>query len=82
MKTTIDISNSLFKEARALAEKNSTTFRAVVESALRLFLGTQKRGRKVFKLKKHSINGKGLVEELAEGDWSKVRSKIYEGHGT
>jgi len=80
MKTTIDISNPLFNEARRYAQKNNKTFKELVESALRQFLNIS-RSPKKFKLKKCAFKGKGLQEGIREGDWEQIRSLIYEGRG-
>ncbi|OGQ08910.1 MAG: hypothetical protein A3G32_02020 [Deltaproteobacteria bacterium RIFCSPLOWO2_12_FULL_40_28] len=81
MKTTIDISNSLFKEIKTVAQKKDTTFREIVETSLRLFLSLQKKTTKNFKLKNNSFKGNGLAEGLEEGDWSSIRKRAYEGRG-
>lgn len=81
MKTTIDISEPLFKETKQLAHKKGSTFKDIVEVALRLFLKTQPKGIQPFKLCKHSFRGKGLVEGLAEGNWSEIQRRVYEGRG-
>lgn len=80
MKTTIDISKSLFEEAWEVAGRTGTTFKEVVESALRQFLKGQKRPRP-FRLRKHPFGGKGLLPEVAEGGWAEMRRRIYEGRG-
>ncbi len=81
MKTTIDIANPLFKEAKRFASTHSSNLRTVVESALRQFLKVQQQKPSHFKLKKASFKGEGLREGLHEGDWKEIRSKIYEGRG-
>ncbi len=81
MKTTLEISNHLFKETKQFANKSGRTFREIVELALRNFLKSQKVPRKAFKLKDGSFKGNGLVEGLQEGDWETIRSLIYEGRG-
>ena len=82
MKTTIDISNSLFQETRRYAGQQKMTFREIVETALRNLLKAHKSSkRKVFRLQKRSFGKGGLVAGLVEGDWSAIREKIYEGRG-
>ncbi len=81
MKTTIDISKSLFEEAWAAAERHKATFKEIVESALRRFLQQEKQAARPFRLRKHTFKGKGLVEGLTEGDWAEIRRRAYEGHG-
>ncbi len=82
MKTTIDISKSLFEEAWELAQSKGATFKEIIEGALRAFLKMEKKAaRKPFKLRWHTFKGKGLVEGLSEGDWPEIRRRIYEGRG-
>ena len=82
MKTTIDISDSLFRETRRYAGRQGTTFREIFESALRFFLKSHPaQKRKPFRLQKHTFKGKGLVEGLTEGDWAAIRERAYEGRG-
>lgn len=77
MKTTVEISDSLFAEARSVAEAEGTTFRNLVEDGLRVVI-QQKKRRKPFRLKDGSVGGKGLRPGL---DWKGVRDRIYEGRG-
>lgn len=81
MKTTIDLSNSLFKEIKRMTVKNNRTFKELVEAALSLFIEQQKKQKKPFRLQKKSFAGKGIAPGLNEGDWSQIRSLIYQGHG-
>jgi hypothetical protein len=81
MKTTIDISKSLFEEAWKLAERRGMTFKEIIEAALHKLLKTERSSPKPFKLRWHTFRGKGLVEGLSEGDWPEIRRRIYEGRG-
>lgn len=81
MKTTIDISNAIFKQSRRLAEEKGITFREAVEGGLRLLLKTQPKGKKPFRLRHHTFAGKGPAPGVSEGNWGAVREKIYEGRG-
>lgn len=80
MKTTIDISDALFDEARKAAAREKTTLRAVVERALRLALRSAPPAR-AFRLRKASFRGKGLQPGVAEGDWERIRDLAYKGRG-
>ncbi len=80
MKTTIQIPDSLFEEARKLAAKEKTTLKALVEEGLRLILAKRNR-RSAFRLRKASFKGKGLQPHLAGASWEQIREKIYEGRG-
>jgi hypothetical protein len=80
MKTTLDISDPLFKQAKATARREGTTVRALVERGLRLALG-EKRTPAEFHLRDASVRGKGLQSEAARLSWDQLRALTYEGHG-
>lgn len=81
MKTTIDISDSLFKDAKRCAGEQGIPLREIVESALRDFLKIKRNKKKKFQLRKHPFKGYGLSRDLTEGDWNSIRKRIYEGRG-
>jgi Arc/MetJ family transcription regulator len=80
MKTTIQISDSLFEEARQLAKQERTTLKALVEQGLRRVVGERKR-RSNFRLRKATFRGKGLQPHLSGASWEQVRQMSYEGRG-
>ncbi len=80
MKTTIDIADSLFQEARRLAHREGTTLRALVEEGLRRLLG-ERRARAGFQLRSMTFKGEGLAPDLDQGEWDEIRRRSYEGRG-
>ena len=60
MKTTIEISDALFAEARRAAAHDKTTLRALVEEGLRRTLEERKRNQRPFKLKLVTAGRGGL----------------------
>lgn len=80
VKTTIDIADGLFHDARRLAQRNKTTLKAIVEASLRKYL-SEAQPKKKFILRDGSFKGKGLQASVREGDWEQIRSMIYEGQG-
>ena len=79
MKTTIEISDPLLAKAKALAAREKTTLRALIEEGLRELL-LRKDTRKPYKLKDCSFDGGGLTPEFeAKGGWSKLREAAYPG---
>jgi hypothetical protein len=81
MKTTIEIPNALFAEIKAYSSARKSTFKAIVESALRSFLNQNSTPQKRFKLKKCSFRGEGMVHGLDEQDFNEIRKRAYEGRG-
>lgn len=82
MKTTIELSNALFREAKKHAAQKGISFRELVETGLKMAIGLAKSSPKKFKLKNGSVGGKGLAPGLEWGDWETIRDMIYEGRGT
>jgi hypothetical protein len=80
MKTTIDISDPLLREARKVAAREGTTLRSLVEQGLRRVVAEKKR-RPAFRLRKASFKGRGLREELRDAGWERLRDLAYEGRG-
>jgi predicted transcriptional regulator len=82
MKTTIEINDALFHQAKQLAAQRRTTLRAIVESALHHFLDARGPGsHSPFRLRRHSFRGRGLQAGLSEEDWATIRERAYEGRG-
>lgn len=80
MKTTVDISDALLERARDLLAAEKTTLRALIEEGLRLVID-EHAGRKPFKLRQVSFEGRGLQPEVRDADWNTIRSLAYEGRG-
>lgn len=80
MKTSIQISNNLFEEARKLAHRERTTFKALVEEGLRRIISDRKK-RSSFHLRKATFKGNGIQPHLADASWDRIRELSYEGRG-
>jgi hypothetical protein len=80
MKTTLDISDPLLRDARKIAAEEGTTLRALVEQGLRQVV-TAKKSRPPFKLRKVTFRGRGLQPELREAGWEQIRDLVYEDRG-
>jgi hypothetical protein len=80
MKTTVQIPDSLFEDARKLAHRERTTLRALIEEGLRRIIAERKR-RAGFRLRKASFKGTGLQPHLAGVSWDQIREMSYEGRG-
>jgi hypothetical protein len=62
MKTTIEVSDALFKSAKQLAQRNQTTMRALIEDGLRRVLSDQQaKAKPAFKLKDARVRGKQML---------------------
>ena len=81
MKITIDISNSLLREAKKVAAREGLTLEALVERGLHRVIAERGRSRR-FKLRRASFKGKGLQAELRDASWNTIRDLAYEGRGS
>ena len=77
MKTTVEIPDALFTEAKKYASARGLTFRQVVETSLRRTLDEKRAAKKPFKLRKATFKGNGQLVQ----NWETIRSLIYEGRG-
>lgn len=78
MKTTVEISDDLLRQAKEYAARHGIPLREVLELGLQLALRAKRPASRPFRLKTITTKGEGLI---CEGDWSVIRSLIYEGHG-
>jgi Arc/MetJ family transcription regulator len=80
MKTTVEISDALLAEARAVASREGTTVRALLEEGLRVSLERRKHATR-FKLRKATFRGTGLRPGFSSERWDQIRDAAYEGRG-
>ena len=78
MKTTVEISDSLFVTAKAAAKARGLTFRDLIEEGLRSVVQNKRGSRKRFRLRDGSVSGHGLHEDLS---WPEIRRRVYQGRG-
>ncbi len=80
MKTTIEISDGLLEQAKAIAIRDRTTLRALVETGLRQVVEGRGRGPR-FQLRDASFGGKGLQAEFRDAGWDLIRGASYGDRG-
>ena len=81
MKTTIEISDPLLREARKVAAREGVTLRTLVERGLHRVVAEKKSGSPPFKLRRASFKGRGLQTDQHDASWEKLRDLAYEGRG-
>lgn len=81
MKTTVEISDSLLREARKMAAREGVTLRTLIERGLHRVVAETKPGAP-FKLRRASFKGKGLQPGLRNASWEHIRDLAYEGRGS
>jgi hypothetical protein len=77
MKTTIEISDSLFEEAKSWAAARGVSLRHVVEEGLRTILQTRE-SQAPFRLRNGSF---GEPDQHDTRPWAEIRELIYGGRG-
>jgi squalene cyclase len=77
VKTTVDIADSVLREARKVAAREGTTVRALIEEGLRRVVA-DKRRKRAFRLRLVTAGGRGLRPELREASWDEVHDLSYE----
>ncbi len=80
MKTTVEISDALLREARKVAAREGVTLRTLVERGLHRVVAETKQGTP-FKLRRASFKGRGLQPDQRDASWERLRDLAYEGRG-
>jgi hypothetical protein len=81
MKTTIELPEALYEEARRIAGERGVSLKSLIEAGLRHVIATAQPDGTPFRLRKHPFGGEGLVPELRDAEWSEIRRRLYEGRG-
>ncbi len=77
MKTTVEIPDPVLDAARALARREGTTVKALIERGLRRELEAAESGRR-FELRRASFRGNGLRDDQPDISWERLRELAYE----
>ena len=74
MRTTVDLNDELFRQVKSRATADGTSFKQIVEAALRTYLGSAPRA-KPYRLKWRTEAG-GLQPGIDLSDWSTVKRAL------
>ena len=80
MKTTVELPDSLLREAKRVALRERTTVRALIERGLRTVIGGRRSSGR-FVLRNASFRGDGLVAGRSLRDWDTIRDLSYSERG-
>ena len=80
MRTTIDLSEAVFQQAKRCAQRRQTTLRDIIEEGLRLVMDREDAVQK-YRLKDLSYGSGGTVPGIEMGDWERIRDILYTGRG-
>jgi succinylarginine dihydrolase len=81
MKTTIEIADALFADAKRLAARRGVTMRVLVEQGLRQVMAEGRSKPVVFTLRRATFKGRGLQAAADGASWQRLREMAYEGRG-
>lgn len=82
MKTTIELPDDLLERGKAVARRENSTLKALIEEGLRLALRERARARKrAAPFAVQPFHGDGLSPEFADAGWERIRDEIYLDRG-
>jgi hypothetical protein len=77
MKTTVDLTDQLLRDAQELARREGTTLKALIEAGLRAVL-TQRVDAPLFTLDDVSVGGRGLQPAFRDAGWELLRDASHD----
>jgi hypothetical protein len=80
MKTTVELPDTLMREARKMAAREGITLKTVLERGLRRVLA-EPVASVPFKLRSVTFKGRGLHPDTRSASVSELRALSYEGRG-
>lgn len=82
MKTTVDIADPLFRQAKAVVEESGATMRQLIEDGLRVVLEKRRTAlNKAFRLGKLPTQGGGFRPDFENVSWQQILDESYRGRG-
>lgn len=80
MKTTIELPDDLLERSKAVARRENSTLKALIEEGLRMALRARTR-RKAAPFVLQPYQGDGLSPEFVGAGWETIRDEIYRDRG-
>jgi hypothetical protein len=80
MKTTVEISDGLLEEARAVAAREGVTLRGLIERGLYRVVH-EAAASAAFKLRRVSFKGEGRQPDFEGASWETIRDAVYRDRG-
>lgn len=81
MKTTVNLADGLFEDARRVVEEQGVTFKELVETGLRREVERRLQAPPPFRLRDASVGGEGLQPGVDVSDRESLHPLIYAGRG-
>lgn len=80
MKTTIELPDDLLERGKAVARRENSTLKALIEEGLRMALRARARKRSA-PFVVQPFEGDGLSDAFAGTGWDEIRDEIYRDRG-
>jgi hypothetical protein len=80
MKTTVEISDGLLEEARAVAAREGVTLRVLIERGLYRVV-QEAAADPGFKLRRAGFKGNGRQPGFEDAGWEQIRDAVYRDRG-
>jgi hypothetical protein len=80
MKTTIELPDDLLARSKAVARRENSTLKALIEEGLHLALRARRR-KIAAAFVVQPFRGDGLSPEFVDAGWEKLRDEIYRDRG-
>jgi hypothetical protein len=81
MKTTIELPDDLLERSKAVARRENSTLKALIEEGLRLALRARTARKRAAPFAVQPFQGDGLTPEFATAGWERIRDEIYRDRG-
>lgn len=81
MKTTVNLADGLFEDARRVAEEQGVTFKELIEAGLRREVERRRQAPPIFRLRDASVGGEGLQPGVDVSDRETWHPLVYAGRG-
>ena len=81
MKTTIELPDDLLERSKAVARRENSTLKALIEEGLRLALRARTQRKRGAPFAVQPFQGDGLSAEFAGAGGEKIRDEIYRDRG-
>jgi hypothetical protein len=80
MKTTVELPDDLLERGKAVARRENSTLKALIEEGLRMAIRARSR-RRGAGFSVQPFEGDGLTPEFAAAGWEKIRDEIHRDRG-
>lgn len=78
MRTSVELPDPLFREAKRYGAEHGVTLKELIERGLRTVLDQQREPKRGARLKLRTYGSQGYVPGIEEGSWEQIRDIIFD----